>query len=217
MLSRCHSNAVPFAIIAAIGTWSAINPYDKLTWFLEALPILLLFLAAILTSRRFTFTPLAYWLFALGCALVLIGAHYTYSRMPAFEALKDLLSLERNHYDRFGHFFQGFVPAIIFREVALRTSRLQRGLWLWIIVIALCTTKSVIYEFAEWWTTIILGESAHEFLAMQGDEWDAQKDMFWAFTGSIAALWTLSRLHDRQLARLAKQSASPAASAGRRG
>ncbi len=203
MRSILHPNCkAPFAVIVLAGACSAIKPYDWLTWVLEALPILLLFLVAMFTRKRFTFTPLAYWLFAWGCVLVLIGAHYTYARMPLFEELKALFGLERNYYDRFGHFFQGFVPAIIFRELILRNTGLRRGIWLWIVIIALCTTKSVLYEFAEWWTTILLGESAHEFLAMQGDIWDAQQDMFWAFTGSIAALWTLRHVHDRQLARL---------------
>lgn len=199
---RRTSPAAPFSVIAAIALWSAIRPYEWLTWFLEALPILALFLVAVVTCRRFSFTPLSYWLFALGSLLVLVGAHYTYARMPVFEGLKELLSWERNHYDRFGHFFQGFIPAIIFRELILRTSPLRAGPWLWIVVVSLCTAKSVMYEFAEWWTVIALGENAHEFLAMQGDEWDAQKDMFLATLGSIAALWTLSGLHDRQLARL---------------
>lgn len=197
-----NSYLLPLAVIVCVCVWSVIQPYDLLTWGLEAVPILLLFTVAVLTHKRFAFTPLAYWLFAWGCVLVLIGAHYTYARMPLFEYLKDTWDLQRNYYDRFGHFFQGFVPAIIFRELILRTSRLQRGKWLWFNIIALCTTKSVLYEFAEWWTTIILGESAHEFLAMQGDQWDAQQDMFCAFSGSIVALILLSKLHDRQLRKL---------------
>jgi len=199
MIQSCNSNTLPFALVVVVGVWSAIRPYDELTWFLEALPILSIFAVAVLTYKRFAFTPLSYWLFALGSVLVLIGAHYTYARMPVFEGLKEMFALERNHYDRFGHFFQGFVPAIIFRELILRASAMRQGVWLWIVVISLCMAKSVIYEFAEWWTVIVLGENAHEFLAMQGDEWDAQKDMFWAAVGSIMALATLSRLHDRQL------------------
>lgn len=200
-LKRCD-NVLPFAVVVIVGIWSAIRPYEWLTWFLEASPIIVIFTMAVLTYKRFPFTPLSYWLFALGSALVLIGAHYTYARMPVFETFKEIFGWERNHYDRFGHFFQGVIPAIIFRELILRTSSLKRGLWLWVIIISLCTMKSVIYEFAEWWTVLALGENAHEFLSMQGDEWDAQKDMLWAFIGSIVALATLSRLHDRQLARL---------------
>lgn len=193
---------VPLILIVCMAIWSAIKPFDVLTWFLEAIPIILIVAVVFYYQKSFPLTPLSYWLLALGCVLVFIGAHFTYARVPAFDAIKDMFNLERNNYDRFGHFFQGFIPAIIFRELILRTSSMRRGLWLWVILIALCTTKSVLYEFAEWWTTIVLGENAHEFLAMQGDVWDAQKDMFCAFIGSIVSLWTLSKLHDRQLRQL---------------
>lgn len=191
----------PFLAIALVALWSGVSPYETLTWWLEAAPILLLFAAAVATRRHFVWTPLSYWLFALGCVLVLVGAHYTYARMPVFEWLKVEFGWERNHYDRFGHFFQGVVPAIIFRELLLRTSSIGRGVWLRIVVIALCVSKSVLYEFAEWWSVLVLNENAHEFLAMQGDEWDAQKDMLLAAFGSVTGLFLFSCLHDRQLAR----------------
>ena len=193
---------LPVIAVTAVGIWSVIRPYDPLTWVLEAAPIIIIFLGVIAAFQRFQFTQLSYWLLTLGGILVLIGAHYTYARMPVFEWIKESFELERNHYDRFGHFFQGMVPAIIFRELLLRTSSLKRGAWLFITVVALCMAKSVLYEFAEWWTALIVGEDAHDFLAMQGDQWDAQKDMFWATVGSILALLTLGRYHDRQLARL---------------
>lgn len=189
----------PFLWIAAVATWSVIRPFELLTWSLESFPILALFFTAIATRHRFRWTPLSYWLFACGCTLVLIGGHYTYARMPLFEWFKEAFGWDRNYYDRFGHFFQGVVPAIIFRELLLRKTWLSRTTWLWFIVIALCTTKSVLYEFAEWWTTLILGENAHEFLAMQGDIWDAQQDMFWAMVGSFVSLLVFRRLHDKQL------------------
>lgn len=193
---------IPIIITGLVGIWSVTQPYDLLTWFLEATPIIAIFLVVIATYRRFQFTPLSYWLLALGGILVLIGAHYTYARMPVFEWLKDVFAFQRNHYDRFGHFFQGFIPAIIFRELLLRSSSLRRGAWLFIIVVSMCMAKSVLYEFAEWWTALIVGDNAHDFLAMQGDEWDAQTDMFWATAGGIIALLLLGRYHDRQLARL---------------
>jgi len=192
----------PFTFIAIVAVWSAIEPFDLITWVLEVAPIIAILAIIIASSRRFPLTTLSYWLLALGSILVFIGAHYTYARMPVFEWIKIEFHLERNHYDRFGHFFQGFVPAIIFRELLLRTSSLRRGAWLFIVVMSMCMAKSVFYEFAEWWTTVALGEKAHEFLAMQGDEWDAQKDVFWATIGSIVALVTLVNYHDRQLARL---------------
>lgn len=196
---------IPGLAFITVGLWSIIQPYDLLTWFLEAAPVIAIFFIVVAVYKRFQFTPLSYGLLALGGILVLIGAHYTYARMPVFEWLKELFALQRNHYDRFGHFFQGVVPAIVFRELLLRTSHLQRGVWLFIVVVALCMAKSVLYEFAEWWTALIMGENAHDFLAMQGDEWDAQTDIFWATMGSIIALALLGRWHDRQLARLLAQ------------
>ena len=193
---------LPVLVFVIAGIWSAIRPYDLFTWFLEAVPVLAIFCVVVAMYKWFPLTPLSYWLMAFAGVLVLIGAHYTYARMPVFEWFKDYFALQRNHYDRFGHFFQGLVPAIVFRELLLRTSTLRRGAWLFIVVVALCTAKSVLYEFAEWWTTLVVGENAHEFLAMQGDEWDAQKDMLWATIGSIVALLTLARCHDRQLAKL---------------
>lgn len=193
---------IPGLVFMAVGLWSVIQPYDLLTWFLEATPVLVIFFVVAAVYRRFQFTPLSYWLLALGGILVMIGAHYTYAKMPVFEWLKEPFALERNHYDRFGHFFQGVIPAIVFRELLLRTSSLRRGAWLFIVVVSLCMAKSMLYEFAEWWTALIVGEEAHDFLAMQGDEWDAQTDMFWATIGGIAALLTLRSWHDRQLARL---------------
>ncbi|MGE0252807.1 MAG: DUF2238 domain-containing protein [Dongiaceae bacterium] len=196
---------IPAILVVMTGIWSIINPYELMTWFLEASPIIIIFLILLATHRRFTFTPLAYWLMALGAILVLIGAHYTYARVPLFNELKENFSLERNYYDRFGHFFQGFIPAIIFRELLLRTSGLRLEKWLFVVVVAMCATKSMLYEFAEWWATVIVGENAHEFLAMQGDQWDAQQDMFWATVGSIISLLTLSHIHDRQLAKHTKK------------
>lgn len=202
MLGLNEKTYLPFAIILAVAIWSIYQPYDLLTWFLESAPVLILFAGAWLTAKQFSWTSLSYWLFTLGCVLVLIGAHYTYALMPVFEWIREAWMLERNHYDRFGHFFQGAIPAILFRELLLRTSPIGKSWWLPVIIVALCTAKSVLYEFAEWWIVLALGENAHEFLAMQGDEWDAQKDMFLATTGSICALGFLSRWHDKQLKKL---------------
>lgn len=200
---KVHSDLFfPLALVVCVALWSAVQPYDPLTWFLEALPIILILIVVVAGRKIFPLTPLSYWLLALGSILVFIGAHYTYARMPVFDWIKVEYGLERNHYDRFGHFFQGFVPAIIFRELLLRTSGLKRGAWLSVVVVVLCMAKSEFYELAEWWTVVALGENAHDFLAMQGDEWDAQKDMFLATIGSIISLLLLSRYHDKQLARI---------------
>lgn len=182
-----------------IFAWSAAYPVDRLTWWLDGAPVMIGVVIVFTTYQKFPLTPLSYLLLWFGAALVLIGAHYTYSEMPLFNQLRELLDLSRNHYDRFGHLFQGFIAAIIFRELLIRTSPLKTGLWLCIVVIGLSTAKSVLYELAEWMASATLGYSANEFLGLQGDEWDAQKDMALALMGSIAALTLLSKCHDKQL------------------
>ncbi len=179
--------------------WSVINPYEYFTWILETSPVIIGFAILAITYKKFTFTPLSYWLIWFGAVLVFVGAHYTYARMPLFDWIKVEFDLSRNHYDRFGHFFQGFVPAIIFRELILRTTTLKPGKWMLVIVISMCLAKSALYEFAEWIAAAILGQTAHEFLGTQGDEWDAQKDMAWALFGAFISLMMLRGWHTKQL------------------
>lgn len=155
-----------------------------------------------LTARRFPLTRLLYVLIALHALILILGGHYTYAQVPLGYWAQDLFDLARNPYDRLGHFAQGFVPAMIAREILLRTSPLTRSGWLFFIVCCICLAVSACYEFIEWWTAIIGGGSADAFLGMQGDVWDTQWDMFLALCGAITAQLTLARVHDRALVRL---------------
>jgi len=190
------------AIVAGALIVSAIGPTDRLTWWLEVAPVLIAVPVLILTVRRFPLTNLLYVLIAIHALILILGGHYTYAQVPLGFWMQDLLDLTRNPYDRLGHFAQGFVPAMIAREILLRTSPLRRGGWLFFIVCCIALAVSVGYEFIEWWTALIGGGSAEAFLGMQGDVWDTQWDMFLALCGAITAQLTLSRVHDRALARL---------------
>jgi len=181
--------------------WSGIAPYDRFTWFLEVMPVLLALPILILTWRSFRLTPLAYGLVALHAWILMVGGHYTYAEMPLFDWLQTQLDLARNHYDRVGHLAQGFVPAILAREILLRTSPLRSGGWLSFLVLCVCLAISAFYEMLEWWVAELSGDEAIAFLATQGDVWDTQWDMFLALVGAIVSLLLLSGLHDRQLRR----------------
>jgi putative membrane protein len=185
---------------------SGIHPYDRLTWVLEVAPILIGVPILIATYRRFPLTPLLYRLMFLHALILMAGGHYTYARVPLGFWFRDLLGLARNHYDRLGHFAQGFVPAILVRELLLRKGVVRRGGWLFFLVTCVCLAFSAFYEFTEWWSAVIGGEAATDFLGTQGDVWDTQWDMFLALIGALTAQLTLSRLHDRQIARLAPAS-----------
>ena len=181
---------------------SGIGPYDRLTWWLEIAPVLIAVPVLLATHRRFPLTPLLYGLIALHALILMYGGHYTYARTPLGFWIQDLFDLARNHYDRIGHVAQGFVPAIAAREVLLRRSPLGPRGWLPFLVVCVCMAISVTYEFVEWWTALLAGGAAEDFLATQGDVWDTQWDMFLATCGAITALAVLSPLHDRQLARV---------------
>ena len=186
-----------------IAVWSGLYPRDRLTWYLEVMPAFIALVILLSTYHRFRLTDLAYQLIWLHALVLLTGGHYTYAEMPWFNWLRDTYALDRNYYDRVGHVFQGFVPAIIAREVLLRLSPLQRGKWLFFIVVCICLAISAMYELLEWRVAVISGEAATAFLATQGDIWDTQWDMFLAMCGAIASLLLLSRWHDRQLGYLA--------------
>ena len=160
----------------------------------------------VLTVRRFPLTNLLYVLIACHALILILGAHYTYAKVPLGDWVRDLFDLTRNPYDRLGHFVQGFVPAIIAREILLRTSPLERGGWLFFLVCSVCLAFSACFELFEWLTAIIGGGSAEAYLATQGDEWDTQWDMFLALCGALIALATLARAHDRALEQLGKLS-----------
>ncbi len=182
--------------------WSFINCFDLFTWVLESLPVIIGLAILLPTYRRFRFTNTVYTLIWIHAIILLIGAHYTYAREPLFTWIKDSFALGRNHYDRVGHFAQGFIPAIIAREVLLRKSPLQRGKWLFAIVVALCLAMSAAFELFEFLVAILRGDSSTAYLATQGDEWDTQKDMALCLLGALVSLLTMSKSHDRALGKI---------------
>ena len=190
------------AATLALLLWSGIRPFDRLTWLLEVAPVLLVLPLLVATARRFPLTRLLYWLVFLHAAILIVGGRYTYAQVPLGFWVSDLLELSRNHYDRLGHFAQGFVPAIAAREILLRRSPLGRGGWLFFLTTCVCLAVSAFYELVEWWAALAGGEEASAFLGTQGDVWDTQWDMFIALLGALAAQLLLARRHDRQLARL---------------
>jgi putative membrane protein len=196
------SRALPLTLlvfVAAALVVSGIHPHDRLTWWLEVLPVLIAAPLLIATSRSFPLTPLAYWLIAIHSLILIVGGHYTYARVPLGFWLQDWFDFGRNHYDRIGHLMQGFGPAIITRELLLRTSPLAPGKWLFTLVLFTVLGISATYEFTEWWAALVNGDAAAAFLGTQGDPWDTQWDMFLAGCGAIASQLVLARLHDRQL------------------
>ena len=203
--------AILLALVAAVLVVSGIGPKDRLTWWLEVAPVLVAVPILFATRRRFPFTPLVYVLVAIHAAVLCVGGHYTYAEVPLGFWVRDLLGLSRNHYDRLGHLMQGFVPALVVREVLLRTSPLRPGRWLFVLGTGLVLAFSAVYEFVEWWAAVILGQGADAFLGSQGDPWDTQWDMFMCLVGAILSQLLLARLQDRQLARL-----PPPASGGAR-
>ncbi|TCS72701.1 putative membrane protein [Sulfuritortus calidifontis] len=205
-LSRLVARDRPFLwflllIVLLVLIWSGHEPKDRFTWFLEVLPVLIGLPLLLLTYRAFPFTGLAYGLMALHAVILMIGGHYTYSEMPLFEWLQAEFGWARNHYDRVGHVAQGLVPAILAREILLRTSPLRPGKWLTFLVLCVALSISVFYEFLEWWVAIASGDEAVAFLATQGDVWDTQWDMLLALLGALAAVLLLSGVHNRQLRR----------------
>jgi putative membrane protein len=197
---RLH--AALLAVVLIVLLWSAIRPRDRFTWLLEVFPVIVAVPLLLATYHRFRLTDLAYVLVAAHAVILMVGGHYTYAEVPLFNWLRDALDLSRNHYDRVGHFAQGFVPAIVAREVLLRTSPLTRGKWLFVLVVSVCLAISAAYELIEWSAAALTGTAADAFLGTQGDAWDTQKDMALALFGSAFAQAVLSRVHDRQLARL---------------
>ena len=193
------------ALLVALGAiviWSWIEPKDRLTWWLEAVPALVAAAVMVATYNRFRLTDLLYGLAWVHAIILLVGAHYTYAEVPAFDWIQEAFDLSRNHYDRVGHLAQGFVPAIAARELLIRTSPLKPGKWLVVLIVLSCMGISAIYELLEFAAAASTGEAAVAFLAFQGDVWDTQKDMLLALVGAVASLVLCSRLHDRQLASL---------------
>jgi len=189
-------------ITAVLLAVSAYHPYEMGTWWMEVVPVIVAVPILAGTYRRFPLTPLAYTLIFVHACILMLGGHYTYARVPLGFWMQDLFEFSRNHYDRIGHLAQGFIPALIAREVLLRRTPLRSSGWLFFIVCCVCLAISACYEFIEWWAALIGGEGATEFLGTQGDVWDTQWDMFMALIGSIVSQVALSRVHDRQLTRI---------------
>jgi len=179
--------------------WSLIKCFDLYTWVLESAPVIIGGVILISVYRKFRLTNLAYILIWLHAVILLIGAHYTYAKMPFFNWIADVFDLSRNHYDRLGHFVQGFTPAILAREILLRTSPLKQGKWLFVIVISICLAISAAYELLEWMVAVIAKTAAEAFLGTQGDNWDTQKDMAFCLLGAVVSLITLSKFHNKDL------------------
>lgn len=189
----------------ALLVWSIINPHDLFTWFLETAPAMIALVILIATYRRFRLSNLAYLLIWIHAIILLVGGHYTYAEVPLFNWIRDTFHLGRNHFDRVGHFAQGFVPAIIAREVLLRRSPLKRGKLLSFIVLSICLAISASYELIEFGVSMATGSAGDAFLGTQGDIWDTQKDMLLCLIGAVTALVTLSGFHDGSIERLPDQ------------
>jgi putative membrane protein len=187
------------ALVLVVLVWSGVRPHDRFTWFMEVFPVLIGLPAVLLTHRRFPLTSLLWVLLAIHACILMLGGKYTYAEVPIGNWVRDTFGLARNHYDRLGHFAQGFVPAILAREILWRRSPLRGSRWLPLVVVSICLAFSACYEFIEWWTALISGEGATAFLGTQGDPWDTQWDMFLALVGATTALLTLSAVHERQL------------------
>jgi len=194
--------AILLIAAAALLALSRVDAFEPGTWLLEIAPILIVAPILVVTARRFPLTPLVYRLLFVHAVILMVGGHYTYAKVPLGFWVQDAFGLARNHYDRLGHLAQGFVPAMLTREVLLRRSPLQRGKWLAFLVVCVCLALSATYELIEWLTAVLGGSAADAFLGTQGDVWDTQWDMFMALVGAISALLLLSRVHDRQLARI---------------
>jgi len=197
--------STPKALLAAVAIvfiWSVVGCHDIYTWFLEVLPAVIGIPVLIWLYPRLRFTNLVYGLIAIHAGILMVGGHYTYALMPVFEWIKQWLHLDRNYYDRLGHFAQGFVPAFIAREVLLRVTRLERGKMLSYLVFSCCMAISALYELFEFAAAKITGTAADAFLGAQGDVWDTQWDMTWCLIGATCMLLVFQKVHDRALEKL---------------
>ena len=188
------------AVLAALIV-SGIQPYDRATWWMEVAPVLIAAPILVVTHRRYPLTPLLYALIFVHALVLILGGAHTYARVPLGFWLQDLLALERNPYDRIGHFMQGFVPAMVAREILLRGRFVAGARMVGFLSVCVALAVSAVYELLEWGAALVLGQGAEEFLGTQGDAWDTQADMFMALVGAVSALLLLARLHDRQLSR----------------
>jgi putative membrane protein len=195
-------NVAWLAIFVAVLVWSAIEPKDTLTWALEVSPAVIALVVLAMTRSAFPLTPLVYGLILVHCVVLMIGGHYTYADVPLFEPGDLPLDLQRNNFDKLGHFLQGFVPALVTREVLIRNDVVPIASWRNVFIVSFCLAFSALYELLEWAVAVVSDTAAEAFLGTQGYEWDTQSDMALALVGAIAALVLLGRVHDRQIERL---------------
>ncbi len=196
------TNCEPLILLLLVVTaliFSGIKPMSQLTWFLEVTPVIIAIPVLIATYNNFPLTPLLYRLLFIHALILIVGGHYTYAEVPLGKWAQQAFNLSRNHYDRLGHFAQGFVPAILTREILLRRSPLTNGKWLFFLVCCVCLSISAIYEFVEWWAALLGGTATEAFLGTQGDAWDTQWDMFLALIGAILSQLLLAKVHIRSL------------------
>ena len=187
------------AIFLAVLIWSGTNPHDYPTWWLEVLPALIGAALIWYTRDTFPLTRLTYILILVHCIILMVGGHYTYAEVPLFDWLGEQLGHARNNYDKLGHFVQGFIPAIVAREIVVRKKVFNAAYWRDFFIVCFCLAFSAFYELIEWWVALLSEEAADSFLGTQGYVWDTQSDMGWALLGAVLALVTLRRMHDRQL------------------
>lgn len=192
-------------LYAAALAWSAIQPKEYFTWFLEVFPSLIAFMVLVSTYKRFPLSDLAYTLVLIHSCILFVGGHYTYAEVPLFDWIRDTFHQSRNNYDKVGHFAQGFIPAIIVREIFIRKNVIPSRRWMNFLIVAVCLAMSAVYEFIEWFVAVNTGESADAFLGTQGYVWDTQSDMLYATIGAMIALLLLSHFHDNQLSSNKKQ------------
>jgi len=191
------------AIFIPVLIWSFVFPKDQFTWFLEVLPVFIALFIMALTYKKFPLTPLLYTLILIHMIILMVGGHYTYAEVPLFDWIKEVFEHSRNNYDKVGHFAQGFIPAILAREILLRKHIVQgTKIWLNYIILSIILAFSAFYELLEWWVALAVGEDAEAFLGTQGYIWDTQSDMGYALAGGIVALLLLSKLHDKQLSQV---------------
>lgn len=181
---------------------SGINPHDYFTWLLEVFPAIIGFVVLVITFNKFRFSTLTYLMILIHCYILFIGGHYTYAEVPLFDWIKESLHQTRNNYDKVGHFAQGFIPALIVRELFLRHQIVKKGTWLSFLTICVCVFISVNYEFLEWFVAELSGQSADSFLGTQGYVWDTQSDMLYAMMGAISMIISLSRIQDKQIEKI---------------
>ena len=191
-----------WGIFALVLLWSGYAPKEISTWVLEVIPALIGAVLILGTQHRFPLTPLLLWLILLHCLILMVGGHYTYAEVPLFDWIRDITHGSRNNYDKVGHFAQGFIPAILAREILLRLNVVQGNKWRFYLVLCIVLSFSAFYELIEWWVALLSDDAADSFLGTQGYIWDTQSDMFYALAGAIVALLLLGRWHDAQLSRL---------------